>query len=99
MRAQRGFTLVEVLVVILVIGILAAIALPVFLSQRSKGQDANAKSDAGNIRVHVEACGVQADNGYADCATAAQIQSSGIAIGMLDLPPLNQFAAAGGNTD
>ena len=34
---------------ILIIGILAAIALPAFLGQRSKGQDADAKSDARNL--------------------------------------------------
>ena len=37
-------TLIELLVVMLVIAILAAIALPAFLGQRTKGQDATAKS-------------------------------------------------------
>ena len=39
---------------ILIIGILAAIALPAFLGQRSKGQDADAKSAARNLVSAVE---------------------------------------------
>jgi type IV pilus assembly protein PilA len=49
---QQGFTLVEVLVVCIVIGVLAAIALPAFLNQTEKADDAGAKTHL-NTASHV----------------------------------------------
>ena len=57
-REEEGFTLIELLVVIIIIGILAAIAIPVFLSQRSKGYDASMKSDLRTVAQEVESANV-----------------------------------------
>jgi type II secretory pathway pseudopilin PulG len=47
-------TLIEILVVCAIVAILAAIALPMFISQKSDAQDAEAKASARNARVAIE---------------------------------------------
>ena len=47
-RDEEGFTLIELMVVVLIMGILMAIAIPTFLSTRGSANDASAKSNATN---------------------------------------------------
>jgi len=50
LRNHKGFTLVELMIVVAIIGILAAIAIPNFLNFRLKAKTSEAKSNLGAIR-------------------------------------------------
>jgi type IV pilus assembly protein PilA len=67
-RGQKGFTLVELMIVVAIIGILAAIAIPQFAAYRERGYIASMQADVNSVRVAEEAYYVQ-NNTY--IATAA----------------------------
>ena len=54
LAAERGFTMIELLVVTIIIGLLSAVALPAFLGQQAKAVDASAKELAHTVQVTAE---------------------------------------------
>ncbi len=68
---QQGFTLVELLVVLLIIGVLAEIAIPSFLDQTAKGHDSAAKSAVRTAQTAIEA--YRLDHGSYCGATATAL--------------------------
>jgi len=54
-RGQKGFTLIELMIVIAIIGILAAIAIPQFNAYRNRGYNAAARSDLKNAYTAAQA--------------------------------------------
>ena len=53
LRGNQGFTLIELMIVIAIIGILAAIAIPNFISYRDKAYCSYAETDAGSIAAAI----------------------------------------------
>jgi general secretion pathway protein G len=73
--AQKGFTLVELLVVISILGILAAVVVFSVSGITDKGQTSACKTDSSEIRTAVSA--YQAKNNATDTPTMAQLVSGG----------------------
>jgi type IV pilus assembly protein PilA len=79
-REESGFTLVELIVVTLVIGLLAAIAVPAFFGQRAKGADTGAISNVRNLQELVAECRVETGS-YSECQTAGQLHANSLTFG------------------
>jgi type IV pilus assembly protein PilA len=68
---EAGFTLTEILVVILIVGVLAAIAIPSLLGQRDRGRDAEAKTAVGAVARAMAVYSEGHDDSYA-CGSSLQ---------------------------
>jgi prepilin-type N-terminal cleavage/methylation domain-containing protein len=70
-RKESGFTLIELLTVIVIIGILAAIAIPIFASQKARAQDSQTVSDVRNAAIAAESFLVDKNNKFSDLSKAS----------------------------
>jgi type IV pilus assembly protein PilA len=75
-RAQAGFTLIELMIVVAIIGILAAIAIPQYQTYIAKSQVARAMGETGALKTAFEDCLNNGKTAAGDCDLGAT--SSGI---------------------
>ena len=73
--AEEGFTLIELMVVVLIIAILIAIAIPTFLGARQRAQDRAAQSDLRNGLTAEKTFHTDSEEYSADTAAAGELDS------------------------
>ncbi|WP_170231096.1 pilin [Psychrobacter frigidicola] len=82
MNTQKGFTLIELMIVVAIIGILAAIAIPQYQNYIAKSQVSRAMGETSSVKTSVETCLNEGKTAVGTCAlgiTKSNIQATTVA--------------------
>ena len=79
-KSKKGFTLIELMVVVVIIGVLALLGLRLYLTQIEKSNNALIKANAGTVQTTIQAdlADLAPDAVYTLWTTGATITASGI---------------------
>ena len=95
-RAQRGFTLIELMIVVAIIGILAAIAIPQYQDYVTRSRWSDNFQQVGQLKQAIAECAQNQNGSFAapqDCGTTAGLIAGGYVPAAYVLPVTDKLAS------
>ena len=95
-KVQKGFTLIELMIVVAIIGILAAVALPAYQDYTTKAKWASNLSDLEGVKTAIKTCLNDNAMTAASCDTVAELNTYGFAGTAMPTPKYGALATLSG---